>query len=71
MKQPLAEGPLLLTLTEAARLLGISRTTIHKLVGNGSLPYRRVGADRRIPRAALESFAQSELVQADHPDLTR
>lgn len=56
--------PLLLNITQVAQLLGVSRTTAHRLLDSGQLKYRRVGADRRVPRAELFDFANRDLVGA-------
>lgn len=57
MKRP-PEPTLLVTISEAARLLNLSRPTVRKLLGQpGGLRERRVGRRRLIPRASLEAFA--------------
>lgn len=40
-------------LPEAARLLGVSLTTIKRLIGSGTLRTADIGGRRRIPRQAL------------------
>ncbi len=47
---------LLLTTTEAADLLGVSRTTVYELLNTGQLESVRIGRARRIPRAALVAY---------------
>ncbi|WP_239341672.1 helix-turn-helix domain-containing protein [Frankia sp. CiP3] len=47
---------LLLTTTEAADLLGVSRTTVYELLNAGQLESVRIGRSRRIPRAALVAY---------------
>ncbi|WP_239346162.1 helix-turn-helix domain-containing protein [Frankia sp. Cj5] len=47
---------LLLTTTEAADLLGVSRTTVYELLNAGQLESVRIGRARRIPRAALVAY---------------
>ncbi|WP_239340636.1 helix-turn-helix domain-containing protein [Frankia sp. CiP3] len=47
---------LLLTATEAADLLGVSRTTVYELLNAGQLESVRIGRARRIPRAALVAY---------------
>lgn len=62
----LSDGtPLLLTITEAARRLGVSRTTLYRELDAGSLAYKRVGSDRRIPSAELSAFIERGLVRAE------
>ncbi len=43
------------TTAELARLYGLSRSTVARLVDQGRIPARRVGAHRRIFRADLEA----------------
>jgi excisionase family DNA binding protein len=52
----------LLTVVEAARELGISRSKLYELLADGELPSVRIGRTRRIAVAALEAFV------ADHTD---
>ncbi|WP_239348322.1 helix-turn-helix domain-containing protein [Frankia sp. Cj5] len=47
---------LLLTATEAADLLGVSRATVYELLNAGQLESVRIGRSRRIPRAALVAY---------------
>jgi excisionase family DNA binding protein len=44
--------------TEAAKFLGLSRSTVYKLVSLGVLPSVKIGACRRIPKRAVRSLAQ-------------
>ncbi len=44
---------LLLTVMEAADLLGVSRTTVYELLNAEQIESVRIGRARRIPRAAL------------------
>lgn len=50
---------LLYTPEEAAQALGISRSSLYLLMGDGSLESVRLGSRRRIPAAALKSFVSS------------
>jgi excisionase family DNA binding protein len=43
-----------LTVEEAARLLGISRTSAYEAVRRGELPVLRIGRRYVVPRVALE-----------------
>jgi excisionase family DNA binding protein len=45
-----------LTYKEAEQLVGLSRTTLWKLLGAGEIEYRRVGRAIRINRASLEAY---------------
>jgi excisionase family DNA binding protein len=47
---------LLVTVEEAARLLGIGRTTMFELIGSGDVKSLRLGRRRLIARKSLESF---------------
>lgn len=46
-------SPELLTLTEAAELLGVSRSTVYRLVRQGTLRTVHIGVLHRVPRTAL------------------
>ena len=45
--------PLTISVTEAARLLGISRATAYAAVRNGDIPSINIGKRRMIPRTWL------------------
>ncbi|MBS3940269.1 MAG: helix-turn-helix domain-containing protein [Actinobacteria bacterium] len=49
----------LLTIVDAARHLGISRSKIYELLAEGELSSVRIGRTRRIALAALEEFIES------------
>ncbi len=44
-------------LTEAARRLGVSRTTVYRLVVKGDLPTVQIGELERIPLRGLRDYA--------------
>lgn len=50
--------PLVVTMTEAGRLLGLSRMSIHNLVVAGQLRVRRFGRAVRVPLSELERLAK-------------
>jgi excisionase family DNA binding protein len=50
------DEPLAITVTEAARLLGISRAFAYTLVNRGALPSLRLGYRIVVPRRALEEL---------------
>lgn len=52
-------GPLLLTVEEAARRLGIGRTIAYGLVATGHLESVKIGRLRRVPVDALSRFVAS------------
>jgi excisionase family DNA binding protein len=49
---------LLVTVEEAARLLGIGRTTMFGLIGTGEVKSVRLGKRRLISRKSLEQFVE-------------
>ena len=50
----LPEMPDLVSVGEAAELLGVSRQAVHQGIASGSLPARRVGKSHVLPRAAVD-----------------
>jgi excisionase family DNA binding protein len=55
--------PLQVEVTEAARLLGYSRSTIYEMLNSGELPSTRHGSSRRIPVAALRAWMEAHTQQ--------
>jgi excisionase family DNA binding protein len=51
-----ADGVLLLTIVEAARVLSIGRTTMYQLVGAGQIDVVHIGRAVRVPIAELQAF---------------
>jgi len=51
---------LVLTVEEAAQLLGIGRTLAWRLVQEGELPSVRLGRCVRVPRRELEAWVQEQ-----------
>jgi excisionase family DNA binding protein len=51
-------GVLLLTMTEAARVLSIGRTTMYELVGAGEIDVVHIGRSARVPVGALAEFVE-------------
>ena len=64
-----AHGPTLtVTVEEAARLLGISRTLAYELVTRGELPHLRLGRRIVVSRRALELMVDGGLLgQSSEP----
>ena len=60
------DSSLLLTVTETARLLRISRNLAYELVARGELPAVRLGRVIRVPRFALESWLAREAGLPEH-----
>jgi excisionase family DNA binding protein len=54
----------LLTVVEAARELGISRSKVYELLADGELPSVRIGRTRRISVTALEEFVSAHTDRA-------
>jgi excisionase family DNA binding protein len=51
-----------LTVTEAAKVLRLSRSYTYELVAQGGLPSMRLGRRVLVPRAALELFIETRAV---------
>ena len=58
VKPPDREPALLLKVEDAARLLGVGRTTFFELIGQGRIQTVRVGRRRLVVRAGLERFVE-------------
>lgn len=56
----IAENLTEVTPNEAAEILNVSRTFVLKLLDEGKLPYRNVGAHRRIPYADLIAYRDEQ-----------
>jgi len=54
----------LLTVVEAARELGISRSKLYELLAEGELPSVRIGRTRRIAVTALDEFVTAHTDRA-------
>jgi len=52
------------TYKEAEQFVGLSRTTLWKLLGTGEIEYRRVGRAVRINRASLEAYMRGDGLDA-------
>lgn len=61
-----SDTPLLLTAEEAARLLGIGRTKMFKLIGGGDVESVTIGRHRRVPTEALKDYVQR--LRTDRPE---
>lgn len=62
---PAREMPerILLTVEEAGQLLGIGRTKTYALVKSGELESVQIGRLRRVPRAAIDDYANKLINQ--------
>jgi excisionase family DNA binding protein len=51
-----AVAPKLLTVAQAATVLGVGQSTVHNLIRTGQLGSRKIGGSRRIPVADVDGF---------------
>lgn len=62
---PTPDRPLLLSIEQAAALLGVSESGLYKLIADGQFPVPdalcRVGNRHKIKRLALEAWAAGEV----------
>lgn len=54
---PVADAQVLLTVPEAARLLGMARTTAYQRIQEGDLRAVKDGSQYKVPRAAVDEYA--------------
>ena len=54
-----------LTYKEAEQLVGLSRTTLWKLVSAGEIEHRRIGRAVRINRKSLEAYMRGQPKNSD------
>jgi excisionase family DNA binding protein len=52
------------SIPEAQKYLNLSRSSIYRLMDDNQLAFARFGRSRRIPLAALRSFAAASIVAA-------
>ena len=57
--------PLLVSVEQAAGLLGIGRTTLYELIRRGEVRPIRIGRSVRIPRRELEAFVERLIADTD------
>jgi excisionase family DNA binding protein len=50
----------LLSIPQAAEILGLSRTTLYALIATGELKTRKIRRRRMIPRSALAEFCKRD-----------
>lgn len=58
--QNVSETPLLISVAEAAKRVGLGRTTVYQLIDAGKFPHKRIGRALRVPVKALEQWAESQ-----------
>jgi excisionase family DNA binding protein len=49
---------LAVTVTEAAKMLSLSRSKIYPLISSGEIPSLKIGTCRRVPVREIESFIE-------------
>jgi len=64
-------APLFLRITEAARLLSMSRSAAYQAIYAGQIPAIRVAGKWRVPRAALEQLLEQAMRPPDEAGATR
>jgi excisionase family DNA binding protein len=60
LRCPMVDDPLVLTVEEAARLLGISRGLAYKMIRQGVIPSIRFGRRVVVPRSRLQALIDGE-----------
>jgi len=56
-----------MSVTEAARFLGVSRSTLYVLMAAGQLPYAKIGHRRVVPAEALVAYLAAALTGGPAP----
>jgi excisionase family DNA binding protein len=51
---------LLITVREAADLVGLGKDTVYRLIAQGKFPYKRIGGVLRVPVKALEKWVEAD-----------
>lgn len=54
-----------LSIVEAAQFMGVGRSTVYRLIGDGSIPAKKVGARTVILREDVINFLRSAPVASD------
>jgi excisionase family DNA binding protein len=59
--------PKLVSVCQAAEILGVSRSTLYELIAAGAFPHIKIGRTIRVPRDAIDDWVAGELArgQAD------
>ena len=63
--RPPTDGPLLLTVRQAAETLALGQTEIWRLIGRGDLPSVKLGRSRRVVVAGLEEYVRVRLAEGE------
>jgi excisionase family DNA binding protein len=62
---------LAVSVDEAAMILGVSRSTVYALMGDGLLPYFKIGRRRLIYRKDLEEFIRRQRISVKADDISK
>ena len=60
-------NPLLLTVSEAAKLLRVHPNPVYELIRRGELPHVKLGRVIRLPRHRLHQWIEGQCVGDDEP----
>ncbi len=60
---------ILLSISEAARRLGIGRSLLYRLMLEGHVVSVKIGRSRRVPVWALEQFVKTKVAEAEDVDI--
>lgn len=60
--------PLLLRVDEVARALALGRSKVYELITSGELPSITIGAARRVPAEALQSWIAAQVAAGARAD---
>lgn len=60
-EQQTTPQPLLITVREAAKRVGLSKDKVYDLIAAGDFPCKRIGGIIRVPVRALEEWAKPDL----------
>jgi len=60
---------ILLSVSEAARRLGIGRSLLYRLMLEGQVLSVKIGRSRRVPVWALEQFVKTKVAEAEDVDI--
>jgi excisionase family DNA binding protein len=62
------DAPILMRATEVAQALGLSKSKVHMLILDGTLPHVRFGRSVRVPRAELLQFISRQIINPINED---
>ena len=65
--KPPNNPPILISVAEAARLLGVGRSTVYDIIGRGDLRVAKIGRRTLVSVAEVETYARGSLGYAEAP----